>query len=195
MNIVESTFWAMLCCMLCSCSPEIREKTRKLMADNVSKSFCLGLLCSVVLLLACERYDAQGHPMSFYSKPYSDFYCEFKRIPLAFPYEITDFHGDSNLMQWNCPPAVEVGPDMVLHILQFSQTNNHFFGVKDAAWDGKSGELIYFVFSAKDKTVVNFSDKAEFSRYCLSFCGDISQMRPFEEQWKTYWEQHEKQKK
>jgi hypothetical protein len=153
---------------------------------------------ALLLLSACERYDSHGQPKGFFSKPYSDFYCEFKRIPLVFPYEINDFHGDTQLTRWDYlhgQPMAEIKPDMILHILRFSQTNGHVFGECDRGWVYPSGELRYFVFSLSTTNLLFCSNKVEFAQQCATFGGDVRQMRPFEEQWKTYWEQHDKREK
>lgn len=156
------------------------------------------LVVALSLLSACERYDPQGRPKGFLSKPYSDAYCEFKRIPLEFPYEIDAFHGDTQLTRWDYlhgQPMAEVKPDMILNILRFSQTNGHVFGEHDTGWVYPSGETRYFVFSLSTTNLLFYSNKVDFAQQCATFGGDVKQMRPFEEQWRAYWEQHDKRKK
>lgn len=48
------------------------------------------VLCCLLLIImsACERVDEFGHPISYSTSPVYD---ECKRIPLVFPFEITDF--------------------------------------------------------------------------------------------------------
>jgi len=166
------------------------------MGNKRTTVFTLGVALS--LLSACERYDSQGHPKVFFSKPYSDFYCEFKRIPLVFPYEINDFYGDTQLTRWDYlhgQPMTEIKPDMVLHILRFAQTNGHVFGECDTGLISPSGVSRFFVLSAGNTNVFFISNRCDFVQLCETFGGDVSLMRPFEEQWQAYWEQHAKRKK
>jgi hypothetical protein len=93
-------------------------------------------------------------------------------------------------------PTREVDAESLAHrILRFTQTNGYVFGECDRGWVYPSGELRYFVFSLSTTNLLFYSNKIEFAQQCATFGGDVKQMRPFEEQWRAYWEQHDKRKK
>lgn len=157
--------------------------------------FIFSISC-LICLTSCEYKAKKGPPKSFLSY---DYYDEWKRIPLVFPFEINDFYGNTEISRWEYykhPPrssADEKSPMQITKIHRFAVTNGYLFGEHDTGCVWPSNELEYFVFSLTQTNVIRFSDKIEFVRYCATFGGDIKQLRPFEEQWKLYWGQHGKQ--
>ena len=156
------------------------------------------VLCGFLLLLivsACKRENELGHPVSFSTSP---IYDDCKRIPLAFPFEITDSYGNVQFNSWEYyvnpskDPVEANSPMSLTHIMRFAQTNDYLFGEHDTGWVTPSGELRYFVLSLANTNLLFISDRKDFVRHCATFGGDTEQMRPFEEQWKAYWEQHDK---
>jgi len=155
----------------------------------------LSLSC-IVLIGGCRKTDEFGRPSAFFNAP---IYDEYKRIPIVFPFEINEWVGVAQLSRWehyDNPLKGLVDADSIAHhILRFSQTNGHVFGEHDTGWVYPSGETRYFVFSLSTTNLLFYSNKVEFAQQCAVFGGDVKQMRPFEEQWRAYWEQHDKRKK
>jgi hypothetical protein len=158
--------------------------------------FILLFLSCTVPSGGCKKTDELGRPSAFFDAP---IYDEYKRIPIVFPFEINEWVGVAQLSRWehyDNPLKGPVDADSIAHhILRFSQTNGHVFGECDRGWVYPSGELRYFVFSLSTTNLLFCSNKVEFAQQCATFGGDVRQMRPFEEQWKTYWEQHDKREK
>jgi hypothetical protein len=160
---------------------------------------CKAAWSSILLVLllgaisACEKTDENGRPAAFFN---ASSYDGKKRIPLAFPFEIGEFGNRIELRKWGDYelPTREVDIDSLpaYRILRFSQTNDYVFGECDKGWVCPSGELQYFVFSLSQTNVIRFSDQTEFVQHCATFGGNVNQMCPFEEQWRAYWEQHDK---
>lgn len=153
-------------------------------------------LSYAVLGGGCKKADTLGRPSAYFDAP---IYDEYKRIPIVFPFEINEWVDTAQLSRWDYYDNPLKGPvdanSIAHHILRFSQTNGYVFGECDTGWVYPSGELRYFIFSLSKTNLVFISNREDFARHCSTFGGDIRQMRPFEEQWKTYWERHEKRKK
>jgi hypothetical protein len=153
-------------------------------------------LILIVMTTSCERLDEYGRPVYFSSSPIYDGY---KRIPLVYPFEICDWNVRVELRKWedyNRARGVVTNSDELAHrILRFSQTNGYVFGECDKGWVYPSGALQWFTFSLTETNLHFIADKDEFARHIASFEGDIRQMRPFEEQWLTYWRAYERNKK
>lgn len=154
----------------------------------------LYLTCTV-LSYGCKKSDALGRPFAFFDAP---IYDEYKRIPIVFPFEINEWVDTAQLSRWEYYDNPLKGPvdanSIAHHILRFSQTNGYVFGECDTGWVYPSGGMRYFVFSLSTTNLLFSSNKVEFVQHCATFGGDVKQMRPFEEQWRTYWEQHDKRK-
>lgn len=165
-------------------------------ARNKEIWLSLLLVLSLGAIIACEKADKYGRPDAFFN---ASSYDEKKRIPLVFPFEIGESGSQIELRQWgdyNLPTReVDIDSLPAYRILRFSQTNGYVFGECDTGWVYPSGELQYFIFSLTKTNSIRFSDKNEFMRHCANFGGEFEQMRPFEEQWKSFWEQHDKRKK
>lgn len=163
-------------------------------ANSFFRNICICLISGmlIIIIMACERVDEYGCPTAFSS---SSVYDDCKRIPLVYPYEIVNFYDNVELSRWDKRQngVREIPPDLQFsHILRFAQTNDHIFAEHDIGWVRPCGEIQYFVFSLVKTNAVRFTDKQAFASYCSTFGGDVKEMRPFIEQWKSYWAENSK---